>query len=225
MNKAIVAVMLMAVAGPGYAGDFALDGIKAEDVRGAAVAEAELPAVPQRVYERKLEDIARCGVMDLKFNPQPRIKEAAAMLAPCMKDLSAQYGVPVKTKVSGKGIEITVGESENAYNLIKEAVDRRNGFLWNYPVRIKRAEPCVAPGPGASIEQIQAWVDCVPLPETPSQDSCVRPGPGASVEQLHAWIDCVPLPERPVADTCVIPGPGAPIELVLAWIDCEADQF
>ena len=114
---------------------------------------------------RRFEDYEGCSSVDNMFIMQPLMKDALAMLAPCMKSLGAAHGVPVKAaSYKAATITITVGESDKAFDLVTSALAKRHGQFFGYPVTVKR-EVCVKPGPGASVEQIQAWIECVPLPE------------------------------------------------------------
>lgn len=116
---------------------------------------------------RRFEDYEGCSAVDNMFIMQPLMKDALAMLAPCMKSLGLAHGVPLKAaEYKASTIVITVGESDKAFDLVNEALAKRNGQFFGYPVTVKR-ENCVDPGPGATIEQVQAWIQCVPLQPLP----------------------------------------------------------
>jgi len=122
---------------------------------------------PKAAPERRFEDFPGCSSVDNLFIMQPFMKDALAMLVPCMKSLSTGFGVPLKAAAQGdRAILITVGESDKAYSLVTSALAKRHGQFFGYPVTVKQ-EACVMPGPGATVEQIQAWIECVPLPELP----------------------------------------------------------
>lgn len=75
------------------------------------------------------------------------------------------------------------------------------------PVPVEGA--CKDPGPGATLEELRAWIDCLELPPPPAQAQCREPGPGATIEEIIAWIRCVELPPPPAAGAAKARG-GAP---------------
>lgn len=164
------AAMIAAQAVSAAAGENALEELRrqapyAQDPAGFAVP-APQPVLADRY---KMESFEGCGIIHQSFMPRPGRDGAIELLKPCLKSLSYAYGVtfkPAALEINGTpAIKITIGDSDKAYAMLKEALKERGGLFLGHPVEIRRLGPCVSPGPGASLEELTDWIDCVPFPE------------------------------------------------------------
>lgn len=164
------AAMIAAQAVSAAAGANALEELRrqapdAQDQAGFQV------SAPQQVVQNgyKMEFFEGCGIIHQSFMPKPSRDGAIELLKPCLKSLSFAYGVtfkPAAAEVDGvPAIRITLGDSDKAHAMLNQALQERGNKFLGHPVEIRRLGPCVSPGPGASLQELTDWIDCVPFPE------------------------------------------------------------
>lgn len=164
------AVMIAAQAAGAAAGGSVFEELRRQAPLAEEGAGFAVPA-PQPVLAGRytMESFEGCGIIHQSFMPKPDRDGAIELLKPCLKSLSYAYGVtfkPAAADIYGTpAIKITIGDSDKAYSMLKEALEERGGLFLGYPVKVRRLGPCVSPGPGASAQELSDWIDCLPFPE------------------------------------------------------------
>lgn len=118
--------------------------------------------------------LAGCAVLDARMIQPLDLSQAEAMLAPCLKELTARYGVAVSVRraaqaqdggfsVQIEGLIITVPSyipvTHAAYRDLSKALAARDGRLLGHPAWLRRATP-----QEESVSALQTVVDsCVQM--------------------------------------------------------------